>query len=146
MGVSCMKLDSKWISEISSLFTPQWVKGMEKNSRWGLTYYPPIFLLDQWASILTLTNKHFLVFWEQIDLVLERSLHNINLSFVHLRAASNWPLQATVGQNSSSVQMASACHVCAAFLVHVARRRRLDSDLDERSFNGLERSHTKVSK
>ena len=28
--------------------------------------------------------------------------------------------------------MASACHLCAAVLVHVARRRRLDSDLDER--------------
>ena len=30
--------------------------------------------------------------------------------------------------------MASAYHVGAAVLVHVARRRRLDSDLDERSF------------
>ena len=31
--------------------------------------------------------------------------------------------------------MASAYHVGAAVLVHVARRRRLDSDLDERSFS-----------
>ena len=49
------------------------------------------------------------------------------------RSESNRRLRATVGQNSSRVQMASACHVCAAVLVHVARRRRLDSDLDERS-------------
>ena len=49
------------------------------------------------------------------------------------RSDSNRRLRATVGQNSSSFQMASAYHVCAAVLVHVARRRRLDSDLDERS-------------
>ena len=30
--------------------------------------------------------------------------------------------------------MASACHVCADVLVHVARSGRLDADLDERSF------------
>ena len=57
------------------------------------------------------------------------------LSFVHLRAASNWPLWATVGQNSSSVQMAAANHVGAAVLAHVARSGRLDAALDERSLN-----------
>ena len=31
--------------------------------------------------------------------------------------------------------MASEYHVCAAVLVHVARRGRLDADLDERSFS-----------
>ena len=50
------------------------------------------------------------------------------------RAESNRPLRATVHQNSSSVQMASANHVGTAVLVHVARRCRLDSALDERSF------------
>ena len=40
-----------------------------------------------------------------------------------------------MGQNSSRVQMASGCHLCAAVLVHVARRRKLDSDLNERSFS-----------
>ena len=61
------------------------------------------------------------------------------------RSASNRPLRATVGQNSSSIQMASACHVCAAvrgpqrpiglwsrwtklisskFLVHKLKKRR----------------------
>ena len=49
------------------------------------------------------------------------------------RAESNRPLRATVGQNSSSVQMASVNPVGAAVLVHVARRGRLDSALDERS-------------
>ena len=44
------------------------------------------------------------------------------------RAESNWQLRATVGQNRSSVQMASAYHVGAAALAHV------DSALDERSF------------
>ena len=51
------------------------------------------------------------------------------------RAESNWQLRATVGQNSSSVQMASAHHVGAAVLAHVARRGQLDSALDERSFS-----------
>ena len=51
------------------------------------------------------------------------------------RSASNRSLRATVGQNSSSVQMTSACHVCAAVLVHVARSGRMDADLDERSLN-----------
>ena len=59
------------------------------------------------------------------------------------RSDSNRRLQATMGQNSSSFQLASACHVCAAVLVHVARRRRLDSDLDERSFRDL-RVHRSV--
>ena len=36
-------------------------------------------------------------------------------------------------KNSSSFQMAYAFHVCATVLVHVARRRRLYSDLDDRS-------------
>ena len=53
------------------------------------------------------------------------------------RAESNRPLRATVGQNSSSVQMASANHMGAAVLVHVARRGRLDSALDERSFRNF---------
>ena len=34
-----------------------------------------------------------------------------------------------MGQNSSSFQMASACQLCAAVLVHVARRLRLDEAL-----------------
>ena len=51
------------------------------------------------------------------------------------RAESNWQLRATVGQNSSSVQMASAYHVGAAILAHVARRGQLDSALDERSLS-----------
>ena len=51
------------------------------------------------------------------------------------REESNWQLRATVGQNSSSVQMASANHVGAAVLVHVARSGRLDADLDERSLS-----------
>ena len=50
--------------------------------------------------------------------------------------SSNRPLRATVGQNSSSVQMAAANHVGAAVLVHVARSGRLDADLDKRSFTG----------
>ena len=58
-----------------------------------------------------------------------------NLKLRSSRSDSNRRLRATVGQNSSSFQMASACHVCAAVLVHVARRRRLDSDLDERSLS-----------
>ena len=41
------------------------------------------------------------------------------------RGESNWQLRATVGQNSSSVQMASAYHVGAAVLAHVARRVQL---------------------
>ena len=51
--------------------------------------------------------------------------------------SSNRPLRATVavGQNSSSVQMAAACHVGAAVLLHVACSGRLDADLDERSLN-----------
>ena len=49
------------------------------------------------------------------------------------RLASNRPLRANVGQNSSSVQMASMYHVGAAVLAHVARRCQLDSALDERS-------------
>ena len=49
------------------------------------------------------------------------------------RSASNWLLRATVGQNNSSVQMAAACHVGAAVLVHGAPSGRLDADLDERS-------------
>ena len=49
------------------------------------------------------------------------------------RAASNWPLRATVGQKSSSVQMAAACHVGGSVLVHVARSGQLDAALDERS-------------
>ena len=48
------------------------------------------------------------------------------------RAESNWQLRATVGLNSSSVQMASACQVCSV-LVYLARSGRLDADLDERS-------------
>ena len=50
----------------------------------------------------------------------------IVLSFVHLE-------QSPIG--SSSVQMASAYHVGAAVLAHVARRGQLDSALDERSFS-----------
>ena len=49
--------------------------------------------------------------------------------------SSNRPLRATVGQNSSSVQMAAANHVGAAILVHVGRSGRLDDVIDERSFN-----------
>ena len=56
------------------------------------------------------------------------------------RAESNWQLRATVGQNSSSVQMAYAYHVDVAVLAHVARRGQLDSALDERSFNDFWRS------
>ena len=48
--------------------------------------------------------------------------------------SSNRPLRATVGQNSSSVQIAAANHVGAAVLVHVARSGRLDDVIDERSF------------
>ena len=48
---------------------------------------------------------------------------------------------ATVGQNSSSVQMASAYYVGAAVLAHVARRGQLDSALDERSL-----SHSQLKK
>ena len=48
-------------------------------------------------------------------------------------SASNRLLRATVSQNSSSVQMAAACHVSAAVLVHVARSGRLDADIYERS-------------
>ena len=59
--------------------------------------------------------------------------HKIFLSFVHLRAASNWPLRTTVRQNSSSVQMAAVCHVGAAVLVHVALSGRSEPLLDERS-------------
>ena len=47
------------------------------------------------------------------------------------RAESNWPLRATVGQNSSSVQMASAYNVGAAVSA------LLDSALDEGSFSNL---------
>ena len=36
--------------------------------------------------------------------------------------SSNGPLRATVGQNSSSVQMAAANHVGAAVLVHADER------------------------
>ena len=64
--------------------------------------------------------------------------HNPSVMSLKLRSSrsdSNRRLRATVGQNSSSFQMASACHMCAAVLVHVARRRRLESDLDERSLN-----------
>ena len=53
---------------------------------------------------------------------------------------SDWQLRATVGQNSSSVQMAYAYHVDVAVLAHVARRGQLDSALDERSFNDFWRS------
>ena len=48
-----------------------------------------------------------------------------------------------MGQNSSSVQMASVCHLCAAVLVHVARSGRLDADLDERSLLFRGRSELK---
>ena len=59
----------------------------------------------------------------------------VTLKLRSSRAESNWPLRATVGQNSSSVQMAATCHVGGAVLVHVARSGRLDAALDERSFN-----------
>ena len=49
--------------------------------------------------------------------------------------STNRPLRATVGQNSSSIQMAAANHVGAAVLVHVARSGRLDDVIDERSFS-----------
>ena len=62
------------------------------------------------------------------------------VSLLKLRSSmtsSNRPLRATVGQNSSSVQMASANHVGAAVLVHVARSGRLDDVIDERSFRKM---------
>ena len=63
------------------------------------------------------------------------------------RAESNWQLRATVGQNSSSVQMASAYHVGAAVLAHVARRGQLDSALDERSLSNYgKKKHKKNMK
>ena len=43
-----------------------------------------------------------------------------------------------VGQNSSSVQMASAYHVGAAVLAHVARSGQLDSALDERRLRDIQ--------
>ena len=43
--------------------------------------------------------------------------------------SSNRTLRATVGQNSSSVQMDAACHVGAAVLAHVARSGQLDAAL-----------------
>ena len=46
-------------------------------------------------------------------------------------------MRATVDQNSSSVQIASAYHVGAAVLVHVARSGQLDSALDERSLGDV---------
>ena len=61
----------------------------------------------------------------------------VTLKLRSSRAESNWPLRATVGQNSSSVQMASAYHVGAAVLAHVACSGQLDSALDERSFINL---------
>ena len=60
------------------------------------------------------------------------------------RAESNWLLRATVCQNSSSVQMASAYHVSAAVLAHVARSGQLDSALDERSLRSRERQFIRV--
>ena len=64
-------------------------------------------------------------------------LHRVVLKLRSFRSESNRRLRATVGQKSSRVQMASEYHVGAAVLVHVARRRRLDSDLDERSLKQL---------
>ena len=42
------------------------------------------------------------------------------------------------GHLDAAAVLAPACRVCAAVLVHVARRRRLDSDLDERSFKRIQ--------
>ena len=59
----------------------------------------------------------------------ERAISHIDhfLKLRSSRAESNWQLRATVGQSSSSVQMASAYHVGAAVLVHVGRSGQLDA-------------------
>ena len=61
------------------------------------------------------------------------------------RAESNWPLRSTVGQNSSSVQMAFAYHVGAAIFAHVARRGQLDSALDEGSLKVCSNEAKKIA-
>ena len=79
----------------------------------------------------------FFIFLEKNTLDIDVSIryglyeYEMKLKLRSSRAESNWPLWATVGQNSSSVQMASAYHVGAAVLVHVARSGQLDSALDE---------------
>ena len=89
-------------------------------------------------KILYLCFKmHFCVSW--IDTLNKAKLilscpKNILLISFKLRSSmtsSNRPLRATVGQNSSSVQMAAANHVGAAVLVHMSRSGRLDDVIDE---------------